>query len=87
MSNVLILGANGQVARHAIDLFLKETDARLTLYLRKFTEADEIDYETTQKGEPFKGSVVSRKSVAALVVKLAESPELDVRRSLGVSKP
>jgi uncharacterized protein YbjT (DUF2867 family) len=52
-----------------------------------FTEADEIDYETTQKGEPFKGSVVSRKSVAALVVKLAESPALEVRRSLGMSKP
>jgi len=26
MSNVLILGANGQVARDAIDLFLKETE-------------------------------------------------------------
>lgn len=45
------------------------------------------NYETTQKGEAFKGSVVSRKSVAALVVRLAESPELEVRRSLGVSKP
>ena len=52
-----------------------------------FTNADEVDYETTQKGEPFKGSVVSRKSVAALVVKLATSPELEVRHSLGVSKP
>jgi uncharacterized protein YbjT (DUF2867 family) len=194
LSNVLILGANGQVARLAIDLFLKETDAQLTLYLRNssrlrnidsnrarviegdvldveklkeamigqdvvyanltgnleqmakniveamdatgvkrliwissmgiydevpgekygnildpyrksaeiieasdldytilrpawFTNKDEIDYETTQKGEPFKGSVVSRKSVAELVVKLAESPELEVRRSLGVNKP
>jgi len=194
MSKVLILGANGHVARHAIDLFLKETDARLTLYLRNarrlkkvdpsrarviegdvldtgklkeamagqdvvyanlagdlerqagsivkamdetgvrrlifissmgiydevpgekhgrildpyrksarvieasdldytilrpawFTDGDEIDYETTQKGERFKGSIVSRKSVAALVVKLAESPELEVRCSLGVSKP
>ncbi len=29
-----------------------------------FTNKDEIDYETTQKGEPSKGSVVSRKSVA-----------------------
>jgi hypothetical protein len=48
---------------------------------------DEVDYETTQKGEPFKGSIVSRKSVAALVVKLAVSPEQEVRRSLGVSKP
>lgn len=52
-----------------------------------FTSADEVDYETTQKGEPFKGGVVSRKSVAALVVKLAVSPELEVRHSLEVSKP
>jgi hypothetical protein len=35
MSHVLVLGANGQIAREAIDLFLKETDVRLTLYLRK----------------------------------------------------
>ncbi|HEY3380136.1 MAG TPA: NAD(P)H-binding protein [Vicinamibacterales bacterium] len=52
-----------------------------------FTDADEIDYETTQKGEPFKGGIVSRKSVAALVVNLAASPGLEVRHSLGVSKP
>jgi uncharacterized protein YbjT (DUF2867 family) len=193
MRNVLILGANGSVARVAIDLFLKETDATLTLYLRDprklkktdsdrvrviqgnvldtakleeamagqdvvyanlagdlkrqaasivkamngtglrrlifissmgiygevpgqkyrsvldpyrdsarvieesdldytilrpawFTDADEVNYETTQKGEPFRGSIVSRKSIAALVVKLAQSPQLEVRRSLGVSK-
>ena len=194
MKNVLILGATGSVARYVVDLFLKETDAQLMLYVRNarrltnvnpsrarvvegdvldtarlkeamagqdvvyanlagdlermartvvramnetganrliwissmgiydevpgekagsildpyrksakiieqsdldytilrpawFTDADEIDYETTQKGEPFKGSPVSRKSVAALVVKLAQSPHLEVRRSLGVSKP
>jgi uncharacterized protein YbjT (DUF2867 family) len=52
-----------------------------------FTDADEVDYETTQKGEPFRGGVVSRRSVAALVVKLAMTPDLEVRRSLGVSKP
>lgn len=52
-----------------------------------FTDADEIDYETTQKGEPFRGGIVARRSVAALVVKLATSPGLEVRRSLGVSKP
>jgi NAD(P)H-binding len=57
------------------------------LRLAWFTNGDETEYETTQKGEAFKGSVVSRKSVAALVVKLSQSPELEVRRSLGVSKP
>jgi len=35
MTNILILGAHGQIARVATDLFLKRTDARLTLYLRK----------------------------------------------------
>jgi uncharacterized protein YbjT (DUF2867 family) len=194
--NILILGAGGQIARFAIDLFLGRTDAELTLYLRnaqrlqglksdrirvvegdvlnlaKLKEAmkgqnvvyanlsgqleqqaknivqamhaagvkriifissmgiydeipgekhgsvlepyiksaalieasdldytlirpewlnnqDEIDYETTQKGEPFKNpkALVSRKSVADLVVKLAQSPSLEVRHSLGVNKP
>jgi uncharacterized protein YbjT (DUF2867 family) len=194
MSNVLILGANGGLARVAIDLFLKQTDTKLTLYLRDarklkkidsdrvrvvqgdvldtvklqeamagqdvvyanlagdlarqaksivkamnetglrrlifissmgiygevpdetyrsvldpyrdsaqvieesdldytilrpawFTDADEVDYETTQKGEPFRGGTVSRKSLTSLIVKLAESPQHEVRRSLGVSKP
>ncbi len=35
MSRVLVLGANGQLARHTTDMFLKTTDATLTLYLRR----------------------------------------------------
>jgi len=31
MKKVLILGANGQIARFAIDLFLEKTDFELTL--------------------------------------------------------
>ncbi|MEK4105467.1 NAD(P)H-binding protein [Paenibacillus sp. FSL R10-2791] len=194
MTKVLILGANGGIAGYAIDLFLKETDAELTLFLRNagnlrkldpyrtrviegdvmdmetlkkamagqdvvyanlagnlekmakniveamnassvkrlifinsmgiydevpgekygsilnpyrksaqvieasnldytilrpawFTNKNEINYETTQKGELFKGSEVSRKSVADLIVKLAVTPGLEVRSSLGVNKP
>jgi uncharacterized protein YbjT (DUF2867 family) len=52
-----------------------------------FTDADEVDYEITQKDEPFRGGIVSRKSVASLVVRLATTPGLEVRHSLGVSKP
>lgn len=33
--NILILGAKGQIARAATDLFLANPDTRLTLYLRK----------------------------------------------------
>jgi len=49
---------------------------------------DEIDYGTTRKGEMFKNpsAVVSRKSVADLVVKLTTTPDLEVRGSLGVHK-
>jgi uncharacterized protein YbjT (DUF2867 family) len=49
---------------------------------------DEIAYGTTQKGETFKNAseVVSRKSVADLVVKLATSPAFESRHSLGVHK-
>jgi len=32
MINVLILGANGQLARNTTRVFLQTTDARLTLY-------------------------------------------------------
>ena len=192
MTNVLILGASGSVARVAIDRFLKESDARLTLYLRDarklkhvdttrarvvegdvldaktladamrgqdvvyanlagdlvpmarsvvdamhsagvrrliwissmgiygevpgeryasildpyrdsakvieasdldwtilrpgwFTNGSETNYEITRKGEPFRGHDVSRRSLASLIVKLATTPGLEVRQSLGVS--
>lgn len=48
---------------------------------------DEINYETTQKGEAFKGTEVSRKSIADLVTKLVADPSQHVRESLGVNKP
>jgi uncharacterized protein YbjT (DUF2867 family) len=51
------------------------------------TNADEVCYEVTRKGEPFKGTEVSRKSVAALVTDIATSPGLWSRANLGVNKP
>jgi len=52
-----------------------------------FTNADEVDYEITRKGEPEKGSVVSQKSVASFIVEIVKSPESYVRESLGINKP
>ena len=52
-----------------------------------FTNANEVDYETTKKGEPEKGSVISQKSLATLITKIIESPEKYVRENLGVNKP
>ncbi|WP_313173896.1 SDR family oxidoreductase [Stenotrophomonas sp.] len=50
-------------------------------------DEDEVDYEITGRDEPFKGTEVSRKSVAALVAELVENPERLVRANVGVNKP
>lgn len=52
-----------------------------------YTHADEVDYEITRKGEPEKGTVISRKSLATLITKIIESPEKCIRENLGVNKP
>jgi uncharacterized protein YbjT (DUF2867 family) len=52
-----------------------------------FTSAEEVDYETTRKGESEKGSVVSQMSLASLIATIITSPEKYVRESLGVNKP
>ena len=52
-----------------------------------FTNADEVDYETTRKGEPEKGSVVSQKSLATFIASIIKSPEKYIRENLGVNKP
>lgn len=51
------------------------------------TDHDEVDYEVTQRDEPFKGTVVSRKSVAALITQIIDSPQNWSRSNLGVNKP
>jgi len=193
MTNVLILGANGQLARNTTRVFLRDTDARLTLYLRRakrlsnpdparvtvvdgdvldrtrleaamsgqdvvyanlvgemkrqaesivaamhatrvrrlifissmgiygevpseryrsvldpyrdsaaivegsdldytilrpgwFTRDDEVSYQLTQKGQPFKGHDVSLNSLSDLIVKLALTPGLESHHSIGVSR-
>jgi Putative NADH-flavin reductase len=51
------------------------------------TNDDEVDYELTQKGETFKGTMISRKSIADLVIKIIDQPADYYRESLGISKP
>jgi uncharacterized protein YbjT (DUF2867 family) len=51
------------------------------------TDKDEIDYETTAANEPFKGTEVSRQSVADFVVKIIKNPSLYPNDSIGLNKP
>lgn len=52
-----------------------------------FTRDPAIDYRLTRKGEPFQGHEVSLNSLSDLIVRLAVTPGLELRQSLGVSKP
>lgn len=51
------------------------------------TDNDEVNYETTQLNEPFKGTEVSRKSVADFAFKVITHPETHVNESVGLNKP
>ncbi|NOJ80391.1 SDR family oxidoreductase [Myxococcus xanthus] len=51
------------------------------------SDVDEVDYAITARNQPFGGTEVSRKSVAALIAKIIASPGLHVGGNLGVHKP
>ncbi|MFV5701337.1 NAD(P)H-binding protein [Flavobacterium sp. XS2P12] len=52
-----------------------------------FSNENEVDYETTLKGTPEKGSVISRKSLATLITEIIKTPEQFKQLNLGVNKP
>lgn len=68
---------------------IEETAAIVTTQIRPawLTDNDEIDYELTQKNESFKGTEVSRQSVADFVVRLLKNPDQYQNDSIGINKP
>ena len=62
MINVLILGANGQLARNTTRVFLQTTDARLTLYLRHASRLNNPDLKRVTITE---GDVLDRPTLEA----------------------
>ena len=52
-----------------------------------FTNANEIDYAITHKGEPETGTAVSRKSIASFIATIVENPGLHKNENVGISKP
>ncbi len=54
-----------------------------------FSNADEIDYELTRKGEAFKNpdGLISRKSIAHLVIRLCLERDFGIKESFGINKP
>ena len=73
--------------RAAADI-IEESDLDYTVIRPAWlTDKDEVDYETTQKGEPFKGTEVSRKSIGSFVAKALQDPAAFAREDFGVDKP
>ncbi|MBZ5790589.1 SDR family oxidoreductase [Burkholderia contaminans] len=73
--------------RRSADL-IEASDSDYTILRAAWLQdKDEVDYEITARDEPFKGTEISRKSVAALVAELVEHPDRLVRANVGVNKP
>ena len=75
------------IYRKAADI-IEQSDLDYTIFRPAWlTHTNEIDYEITKRDEPFKGTEVSRKSVAAIAVQIAKDPALYSRDNIGINKP
>ncbi|GAB1104931.1 MAG: SDR family oxidoreductase [Shewanella algae] len=73
--------------RRAADIIEAANVDHTILRAAWLTDKDEVNYETTERHEPFKGTEVSRKSVAELIVEIISSPALYSKANIGVNKP
>ncbi|CAJ2233759.1 NAD(P)H-binding protein [Companilactobacillus paralimentarius] len=71
--------------REAADL-IEQSDLNYTIIRPGWYTNGPVNYEITQKGEPFGGHDVSRNSIADYVVKLSENNTLDNRSSVGINE-
>lgn len=71
--------------REAADL-IEQSDLNYTIIRPGWYTNGPVNYEITQKGEPFGGHDVSRNSIADYVVKLSENDTLDNRASVGINE-
>lgn len=85
--NQQVMGDYYHRYRRAADI-IENSDLDYTIIRPAWlTNLDEVVYETTTREEPFKGTEVSRKSVAAVIVSIINDPGKAIRESLGVDKP
>ena len=85
--NERMIGSELVRYRKAADIIEKSTLDYTIVRPSWLTNNNETDYETTQKGEAFRGTEVARKAVAAYITDIIEHPEKDSKASVGVNKP
>jgi Putative NADH-flavin reductase len=71
--------------REAADL-IESSDLNYTIIRPGWYTNGPVNYEITQKGEPFGGHDVSRNSIADYVVKLTQQTDLDNKASVGINE-
>lgn len=86
--NKNILGSYLSTYRAAADK-ITESDLDYTIIRPAWlTNKDEVNYEKTVGAQtPFKGTEVSRLSVADYIVNIIENPEEDLKANVGLDKP
>lgn len=86
--NKNILGSYLTTYRAAADK-ITESDLDYTIIRPAWlTNKDEVNYEKTVGAQtPFKGTEVSRLSVADYIVNIIENPEEDLKATVGLDKP
>lgn len=85
--NNAAIGEDLKPFRHAADAIEASKLDYTIIRPAWLTDEDEVNYELTERDAPFKGTVVSRKSVADLIAKIIRSPHLHSRGNVGVNKP
>lgn len=85
--NNATIGAYFPPYREASDL-IEASDLDYTVLRPAWlTNTKEVDYEITLRDESFKGTEISRRSVAAVALEIAKNPALYSRDSIGIDKP
>jgi len=85
--NERMIGSDLVRYRHAADAIENSRLDYTVVRPSWLTDKNETAYETTQKGEPFIGTEVARKAVAAYIADVIRTPGKDVKASVGVNKP
>lgn len=85
--NTANIGSYFPIYRKASDI-IEQSDLDYTVLRPAWlTNEPEIDFETSLRHEDFKGTEVSRRSVAALALEIAKNSSLYLNENIGVNKP
>lgn len=85
--NKHMVGKGLEIGRQSADLLENSSLYATILRLAWLSNNDEVNYEITHKNEPFKGTTVSRTSVADVILKMIENPSYLENASVGLDKP